>query len=52
MRWKARTDALQDRIETNVSYLNVLTEVEMKMKSKSEAYKKRVEKGEELMRDF
>lgn len=52
MRWKARSEALKDRIQINESYLKVLNDTEQKLSSKISSYTQKISSGENLKGEF
>ncbi len=45
MRWKARSEALKDRIQINQSYLQVLNDTESKLIPKANMYNEKIASG-------
>lgn len=52
MRWKARSEALKDRIHINQSYLQVLNETEQKLAPKIAMYNEKITSGQTLKSEF
>lgn len=48
MKWKARSEALSDRIKINNQYLVIITEVEQKLKSRLSLYQEKAENGKQM----
>lgn len=52
MRWKARSEALKERVEVNEKYLKILAEAERKLEPKVISYSEMAKKGEKLQLEF
>lgn len=52
MRWKARSEALKDRVHVNEQYLKVLGDTKQKLQSKVGPYLEVSKNGEKLKAEF
>lgn len=52
VRWKARSEALKERVEVNEKYLKILAEAERKLEPKVISYSEMAKKGEKLQLEF
>lgn len=52
MRWKARSQALKDRISINEKYLKVMNDAELKLQPKIGSYSEVCKNGERLKNQF
>lgn len=48
VRWKARSEALKDRVQVNQKYLKTLEDVERKLQPKLASYREATQNGEKL----
>jgi hypothetical protein len=52
MRWKARCEALQDRIVSNKEYLTVLDKIQSMLKDKIKSYTDKQSKAKEIVQNL
>lgn len=48
VRWKARSEALKDRVQVNQKYLKTLEDIERKLSPKLASYREATQNGEKL----
>lgn len=48
VRWKARSEALKDRVQVNQKYLKTLEDIERKLSPKLASYREATKNGEKL----